>query len=222
MRVIAVIFTVGGLVIALAFALGVARDAAPQPEQAPHAVQTAPDCLPREGSVTLVDPDEVTAIRLDAALDRVDSWLDGHAPATANAWNRPASRAELVTLQRDLGVPLPSELVIALTRHNGARADGFTLPPAYRPLSARDILTTAIEMCERGAGRRDGDVPFAKGDAGVLYLAEGGVYRYPGGQLHAASLTDLLERTADRLDGGGSAEYRPDVDAIGTLRWVSE
>ncbi|GLZ40338.1 hypothetical protein [Actinokineospora sp. NBRC 105648] len=222
MRVVLGIFTAGGLIIALALSIGVARDQARPPTPATSATVAPARCGSADGPVTLALPPAAFAERVEGAWARVENWLVSNAPATAAAWNRPATTAELITLQRDLGSPLPSELVITLTRHNGARADGFTLPPSYRLMSAGEILTTAVAMCEEGTDWRAGDVPFAKDDKGVIYLRGGGLYRYPTGHRYAGNLVELVERAADRLEGGSESDYRPDVDALGTLRWVHE
>ncbi|PPK63565.1 SMI1/KNR4 family protein [Actinokineospora auranticolor] len=224
MRVVLAIFAVGGLLIASALAIGVVRDRerASPTESAPAPPPSASRCVPPEGPVTISPAPPALVARLATTLDRLDRWLETNAPATSTVWNRSATAADLATMQRDLGVRLPADLAIALARHDGARPGGFTLPPAYLPLSARDIVTTAVELCERGDGWQQGDLPFARSDSGVLYLRGGAVYRHPARQLVAPSLSDLLERAVDRLEGASAAEYRPEVDAVGTLTWVRE
>ncbi|MBM7771436.1 hypothetical protein JOD54_001640 [Actinokineospora baliensis] len=222
MRVVVAIFAIGGVLIGAALVLGIAIEpdqaGAPTSASSPAGVR----CRPPEGPLTLVEPTPEVVDRVNAAWERVDGWLADNAVATAAAWNTPATRSELVGLQRDLGSELPAELIISLTRHDGVGADGFTFPPAYQPLSVREIRTTTADLCA-DPGWREGDVPFAKGESGaVLYLHEGNVYRFPAMQLHATDLTELLNRTASRLEGDSPADYRPDIDALGRLRWVRE
>ncbi|MCP2270747.1 hypothetical protein LV75_003248 [Actinokineospora diospyrosa] len=215
------IFAIGGLLIGAALVLGIAIE--PDRAAAPTtATSSGVRCRPPEGPLTLVEPTPDVVGRVNAAWARVDGWLADNAAATAAAWNTPATRTELIGLQRDLGYQLPAELIISLGRHDGVGADGFSFPPAYQPLSVREIRTTTADLCA-DPGWREGDVPFAKGESGaVLYLHEGSVYRFPAMQRHASDVTELLDRTASRLEGESPAEYRPDVDALGRLRWVRE
>ncbi|WP_143073524.1 SMI1/KNR4 family protein [Actinokineospora terrae] len=222
MRVVVAIFAIGGLLIAGAFALGVAIEQHPagRPSAAPTPVDGR--CRPPEGPLNLAEPDPVAAERVTVAWERVERWLVDNAAATSASWNAPASRTEMIGLQRDLGVRLPTALVVSLGRHDGVRLDGFSFPPAYQPLTVREIRTTVTEVCA-DPNWREGDVPFAKGESGnFLYLHDGAVYRYPAMQHHADDVVDLLDRTAARLEGANPAEYRPEVDALGRLRWVRE
>ncbi|SDD82672.1 SMI1/KNR4 family protein [Actinokineospora iranica] len=220
MRVVLAIFLVGGLVIALALSVGIVRDRdAAQPTPTAETPTGAAGC---EGPVTLTQPPPDVAARLTLAWDRVDGWLLRHAPATSAAWNRAATDADLVTLQRDIGVMLPPELVATLKRHNGTRSGGFTLPPSYDLLSVRDILATVGTACDTAQGRY---VPVARDATALLFLDEQGLGQYPEeGPLEPlpATLTDLVEQTADLLDGKGplAGRYRADVDAVGILRWT--
>ncbi|GLW95556.1 hypothetical protein [Actinokineospora globicatena] len=222
MRVVVAIFAVGGVLIAGALALGVAIEQHPadRPSTAPPTADAR--CRPPEGPLALAETDPVVAERVAVAWERVERWLVDNAAATSASWNAPASRTEMIGLQRDLGTRLPADLVISLSRHDGVRVDGFSFPPAYQPLTVREILMTVAEVCAV-PGWGAGDVPFARGESGnFLYLHDGAVYRYPAMQRHADDLVDLLDRTADRLEGVSPAEYRPDIDALGRLRWVRE
>ncbi|WP_424183968.1 SMI1/KNR4 family protein [Actinokineospora sp. G85] len=175
------------------------------------------------------EPAAAVRVRVEAAWQRIDEWLRNFAPATARRWNAPATPEEIGVLQRELGVELPDDLVVSLGVHNGARVGGFTLPPAYAPLSAVEITRKARELCARGGDWDGRFVPFASGGGdGVLYLDQRGAgalgeHSGPGRGGWPRGLPDLLEQTAELLNSGTgplAARYRPTVDGDGALGWA--
>jgi hypothetical protein len=172
-------------------------------------------------------PARVTA-RVDRAWERIESWLAEHAPVSAAALGPPAADDTIERAQRAAGVPFPAELVASLRRHDGA---ALRFPPRMYPLSAARIGDEAVMMCDvlesvgidgnvgswwHGrylpvASDHGGDLLFLDGDR-LGYHHEAGDVAFDG----PADLIELLEHTADALEGRG--EYRP-VVVGGELDW---
>ncbi len=201
--------------------------------QAPHttSAEPAPALTVDSGCRTGHGPgdlDEETVTRVDRAWDRIETWLAEHAPASAAALPPPADDAAIARAQRAAGVRFPAALVASLRRHDGAAR---LFPPRMTPLSAARIADEAVLMCEvleslgidgnvgswwHGrylpiASDHGGDLLFLDGDR-LGYHHEVGDVAFDG----PADYTELLEHTADALEGRG--EYRP-VVVDGTLDW---
>lgn len=201
-------------------------------------------CRPGAGPTQLPEVPAEVRRRVDAAWQRIETWLAGHAPATAATLAGPATPEQISAAQHGIGVPLPADLVASLLRHDGVtpgRPGTFTLPPFFEPLSAHGIGTEAAMMCEVltslgedsavGSWWHGQFVPVAVDNGGdSLFLDQrtgtgrlGRHYNedtvsFDQGQ---ASLTELLEQTADVLDGRRPVlgYSRPTVTPEGTLDW---
>ncbi|WP_246380644.1 SMI1/KNR4 family protein [Micromonospora jinlongensis] len=80
-----------------------------------------------------------------AALDRIDAWLQQHAPRARAALRPPASEADLVAAQEAVGQPLPPDLrawwLYADGTHSGLQADGgWLIPPGFAPYPINEAL----------------------------------------------------------------------------------
>ncbi|MGX7825708.1 SMI1/KNR4 family protein [Actinokineospora sp. 24-640] len=234
MRVVLAIFLIGGLVIATAYVLGVGL---PAPDRAPAVLAsgapsstaaTTPtprvrDCAVGGGPDRVVAVPAEVATRVDQAWERVERWLADTVPAEVT-WNPPASDAAIVRAQRAAGVAFPPDLVASLRRHDGVRAGGFTFPPFYAPMSTGEIAADARKLCAHDAGWDGAGVPFARDRGGwYLYLDPAGrvAEHAPGtaGGPRAATLAELLDMTADLLEGRRTDTYLPAVGADGVLSW---
>ena len=234
MRVVIAIFLIGGLVIALAFLAGGVRtpqapsaamsvlgpSAQPPPSPAPP---PRPECSPGSGPAEITPVPPGVQARVDESWSRIEGWL-AESLAVEVVWNPPAADAAISRAQRAAGAAFPPDLVASLRRHDGVRAAGFTFPPFYAPMSTGEIGADAGKLCAETAGWDGSDVPFARDSGGwYLYLdrsgrvgehAPGG----PGGTV-AGSLAELLERTADLLEGRRTDRYLPSIGADGVLGW---
>jgi cell wall assembly regulator SMI1 len=183
-------------------------------------------------------PAEVAA-RVDRAWTRIETWLAANAPVSAASLRPPADDAAIAETQRMVGVRLPAELVASLRRHDGVpqtSVDTFVFPPFMHPLPATDIADEAKMMCGvlEDLGQDDAVGPWWHGQYVPLAVDHGGDSLFLdadarlGRQYHEsgidydgpASLTELLEQTADALNGGGplAEQYRPVVEK-GLLGW---
>ncbi|GAA4417511.1 SMI1/KNR4 family protein [Actinokineospora soli] len=230
MRVVLAIFLVGGLVIALALAVGGAHHPQTTPARMDAARSTAaptptpePPCEPGSG------PEEVGAVpadvqeRVDRAWERIEKWLDATVPSQV-VWNPPAADAAIARAQRAAGHAFPPDLVASLRRHDGVRAAAFTFPPYFVPMSTGEIAADAGKLCAADNGWDGRGIPFARDNGGwYLYIDPvSGVHEHaPGGTAGTrdASLAALLERTADVLEGRRTDVYLPVVGADGELGW---
>nr|CEL20561.1 glucan synthase 1-related protein [Kibdelosporangium sp. MJ126-NF4]CTQ89472.1 glucan synthase 1-related protein [Kibdelosporangium sp. MJ126-NF4] len=202
-------------------------------------------CRIGKGSTHLVAVPRPVTDRVNRAWERIEKWLAAHAPATAATLAPPATLDQIAESQRDIGVPIPADLIAFLLRHDGAgtsRKPGFTLPPFYQPMSAKDIVAEAKMMCEVliGSGYNESVgswwhgqvVPFARDGGGGNLLLD----QRPGhnGRLgdhdeesdmyftqYPPTLTELLEQTATSLETSRVVvgSYRPMVVAGGVLDW---
>lgn len=128
-------------------------------------------------------------------------------------------------MQRQIGVPVPAELIASLLRHNGAGTTmlGFILPPFYIPMSTHSIISDAKMMCDILVSNGHNDsvgscwhgqvIPVAlDGGGGNLLLDQ---RRGRNGRLGdhdeetymmfdqwPPTLTDLMEQTATALETG--------------------
>lgn len=234
MRVVLAIFAIGGLVIALAFVAGVAKETPTPPamlgvlEPSAPPSTAAPTPTPERCSIG-AGPIEIAPVpadvqrRVDGAWGRIQAWLAESLPSEV-VWNPPAADAAISRAQRAAGAAFPPDLVASLRRHDGVRAAGFTFPPFYAPMSTGEIAADAGKLC---AGDPDWDgraVPVARDNGGwYLYLdPDGRVAEHaPGGDggLRAGSFVELLERTADLLEGRRTDLYLPSIGADGVLSW---
>ncbi|MEC3976460.1 SMI1/KNR4 family protein [Amycolatopsis sp. H20-H5] len=195
-------------------------------------------CRIGRGSAELPAVPAAVSRRVDEAWDRLERWLSGHAPKSAKALPPAASPAAIAKLQKDIGVPLPPELVASLERHDGSGP--VELLPSYTPASADGIAYDAKMMCDIMAGLAnesagywwDGQVvPFAVDGAGSLLVLDqrpghGGQVgeHHEDGELEfggrPTSLTDLLEQTATALETGRPLrDFLPNAEK-GELDWV--
>ncbi|WP_378245106.1 SMI1/KNR4 family protein [Actinokineospora guangxiensis] len=232
MRVVVAIFLIGGLVIAVAFLAG----SVPAP-QAPSAAMSAlgpsaqpssrpapqPVCSPGSGPTEIAPVPPGVRARVDAAWSRIEGWL-AESLTTEVVWNPPAADAAISRAQRAAGAAFPPDLVASLRRHDGVRAAGFTFPPFYAPMSTGEIGADAGKLCAATAGWDGSHIPFARDSGGwYLYLDSSGAVgeHAPGGPGDAAagSLADLLDRTADMLEGRRTDRYFPSIGADGVLGW---
>jgi cell wall assembly regulator SMI1 len=197
-------------------------------------------CPPNRPGVIPARPAAAAQRRVDAAWQRIEDWLAGHAPTSLRALRPPATAARIEALQRQMSVPFPPDLVASLRRHDGVAGRGFDLPPFFSPLPADRIGAEWAVNCEVMADlgtRPDGwwhpaFVPFAAaGDGGCLVAdqRDGGHGRvgefYPENGTSfdrwPASVTELLEGTARSLETGRpyANSYRPTVASGGVLDW---
>jgi cell wall assembly regulator SMI1 len=199
-------------------------------------------CHPSGAPVPLAAVDPAVTARIDRAWSRIERWLAQHAPASYASLRPPASPADLARTQAVLGRRLPAELVASLRRHNGVtldRTSSFALPPFYTPMSAATIGSDWKSLCDVSqslGGQVDAQwwspayTAFASaGDGGSLLLdqrpgrvphvgeffAEDGTNftRWP------ASLTDLLELTAQTLQTGQPWNHNRPTVRSGALTW---
>lgn len=196
-------------------------------------------CRPGAGPDELAPVPAAVEARVNRAWERIETWLGEHAPRSAASLRPPATDEAITRTQRAIGVRLPAELVASLRRHDGVddgTVETFVLPPFMHPLPAGGIISHATMLCEVladvgidgnvGAWWHGQYVPIAvdhggdslflgpDGRLGRHYHEEG--VAYPG----PARFVDLLEQTADALDGIGplAEEYRPVVED-GLLDW---
>jgi cell wall assembly regulator SMI1 len=200
-----------------------------------------PACHPAGARIAVAPVDPAVTASVNAAWTRIERWLAAHAPATFASLRPPASPATIAAAQAALGRPLPPELVASLRRHDGTTADGraaFTLPPFYRPVSATDIPAYWRVSCGVIEDLPGSDpwwwtpayTPFAADGSGDELILD----QRPGRSPHVgefdieqgttltrwpATLTALLEVTADALETGHPWNgFQPAVTA-GALRW---
>ncbi|MFF4879500.1 SMI1/KNR4 family protein [Micromonospora sp. NPDC000668] len=81
----------------------------------------------------------------EAAVGRIDEWLQQHAPRTRAALRPPASEPDLAAAQEAVGQPLPPDLrawwLYADGAHFGPQADGGRLiPPGFVPYPIVEAL----------------------------------------------------------------------------------
>jgi hypothetical protein len=172
-------------------------------------------------------PDAATRARVDAAWKRIETWLTAKAPQTAGTLGPPAAASTIADFERTHRVTLPPDLVASLLRHDGVAGGGFTLPPAYAPMSLHQILMHYLTHCDT---QRD-LVALAEAPGGATLLVDqrpsgdGRVVGYFAEQDGAfggrpPTVADVLELTAESLESGRpfAKLYRPRV-IDGTLAW---
>jgi cell wall assembly regulator SMI1 len=108
-------------------------------------------CRLGQGPGTLAEVPPAVTQRVNRAWEQIEKWLAANAPETAATLAPPAIPVSIASLQRQIGVPLPPELIASLLRHDGthstARAASW-LPGFYRPLSTAAIAQRAESMCD--------------------------------------------------------------------------
>ncbi|MEW1550587.1 SMI1/KNR4 family protein [Streptomyces tsukubensis] len=98
---------------------------------------------------------DIDTTAFDQAWDRLEAWLEAHSPDDHSTLQPPATDAEILTLQEELGFPLHPELTALLKRHNGTvehRLSRFSPPfpaGAFLPLGHRLIGTEGIAYGHR-------------------------------------------------------------------------
>ncbi|GAA4607160.1 hypothetical protein GCM10023107_80000 [Actinoplanes octamycinicus] len=217
-----------------------ARSAVAAPLRITPPPPPADGCPPDPGPPVITHPDRATTARVDRAWQRIETWLDRHAPASAQGL-RPGAPAERIDdAQRRMSVPFPADLVASLRRHDGARGIGrFDLPPSFSPSPIAQILSDWQVNCRvlghpgitRDEWWHPDYVPFAADGGGGLLFAD----QRPGGHGRVGdtdpetgadfdhwpgSVAELLERTAGSLETGTpfAGRYRPRV-TDGVVIW---
>ncbi|SNY69803.1 SMI1/KNR4 family protein [Paractinoplanes atraurantiacus] len=171
--------------------------------------------------------------RVDAAWDRIEDWLEAHAPITLAGLGAYATQGEIDAVQTRMGTAFPPDLVASLLRHNGALDRlGFFFPPDFTGAGLPEILdawTTNSQVLEPPLWDRS-YVPFAwTGDGGLLVLdgkgRVGEFYAEDGTTFEGLppSLAEFLERIADSLQTGEPClgDHVPIVSE-GRLEWAEE
>ncbi|WP_433732009.1 SMI1/KNR4 family protein [Actinoplanes sp. CA-051413] len=214
----------------------------PRPRPRPRPVSDV--CPQNQGRVTPTTPNRATTKRVNAAWKRIEIWLAAHAPATRRSLQPPADAKRIDAAQRRMSVAFPADLVASLRRHDGVshnRGTAFTLPFFYGPMAVSDIPAEWLTLCGvvvEVFGQQDSTwwdkafVPFASsGDGGNLFVDQrpgshsrvGEFYNEDGVSFEEwpASVTELLEKTADSLETGRAfgGSYRPKVTKQGVLEW---
>ncbi|MGW4943341.1 SMI1/KNR4 family protein [Actinoplanes sp. NPDC004185] len=215
-----------------------------RPVPAPPTRPVSDVCPQNQARVTPTAPDRATTKRVNAAWKRIETWLAAHAPATRRSLQPPADTKRIDAAQRRMSVAFPADLVASLRRHDGVIHDkgaAFTLPFFYGPMPVRDIPGEWLTLCGvlvEVFGQQDSTwwdkafVPFASsGDGGNLFVDQrpgshsrvGEFYNEDGVSFEdwPASVTELLEKTADSLESGRpfGNSYRPRVTRQGVLEW---
>ncbi|MFI5890137.1 SMI1/KNR4 family protein [Actinoplanes sp. NPDC051513] len=211
----------------------------------PQRTRIAVDACPQyAGKVAVTGPDAAGAARVNAAWQRIEKWLAGHAPAAARTLRPGAPAARIDAVQRQMSVTFPPDLVASLRRHDGvASLAGFSLPPFYVPETIDGILgdwkvTCSVLSGQDTAWGRENPwwdkafVPFAQdGSGGCLFADQragghgriGEFYPEDGTSFERwpASFVELLEGTATSLETGRpyAGNYRPRVGTDGALDW---
>ncbi|MGC3861231.1 SMI1/KNR4 family protein [Micromonospora chersina] len=80
-----------------------------------------------------------------AAIGRIDTWLQQHAPRARATLRPPASEADLSAAQEEIGQPLPPDLrawwSYADGSHSGLEVDGgWLIPPGFVPYPIAEAL----------------------------------------------------------------------------------
>lgn len=77
---------------------------------------------------------------VEAAWERIETWLAAHAPVTFDALAPPADPAAIAAAQAAIDPPVPEPLRTSLLRHDGT---GYRvlLPPFWRLLSAAEVAS---------------------------------------------------------------------------------
>lgn len=214
---------------------------APVPAPVTTARRPAEAACPRRAvRSTAARPDPRTVARVDAAWQRIETWLAARAPRTRASLRPPATPQRIAAAEAALSVRFPDDLVASLRRHDGVTHNGFTLPPFFTPMPVGEIPESRRVSCEVLANETAGGagdwwhpefVPFAKAsDGGALVVDQrpgghgrvGEFFAEEGTDFDAwpASVAALLEGTAGSLETGRAyrGDYRP-VVKDGTLGW---
>ncbi|WP_069885949.1 SMI1/KNR4 family protein [Streptomyces luteocolor] len=159
--------------------------------------------------------------RVTAAWDRVEAWLQAHAPASALLLRPPASAGDIAAAQDALGVELPDTLAAWYRLRDGsAEGHGSGFLPSGMMMLPLDQLVEEYRTHTEDWEREEGILPFARtaGDIwsgwyvdarkgeptyGALghWSVDGGDEPYPSGS-HGWPLADWLEELAAALEGG--------------------
>jgi cell wall assembly regulator SMI1 len=134
------------------------------PAQSAPTAESSPPAVPE----TLAAPAQPSGQGLTELLDRLDRWLATHRERFRHALLPGASAADLETLSAALGQPLPEELKIWLSWHNGQSAD---VPGAFEQnwhlMSTREIADAKKELdAQPHEGWQHAWVPFLDDDNG--------------------------------------------------------
>jgi cell wall assembly regulator SMI1 len=165
-----------------------------------------------EGTPTPTSPE------LKATLDRLEAWLAANRPRYHEALCPGAGEAELDALKAALGSPVPGDLRMLLTWHNGQRAEfAGAFEQSWNLMSARQIAEAKAELDADPvelAWRKEW-VPILEDDAGDFVAVDptlpGAPVRevWQGQAEHpvvAPSLAAWLERFVGEVEGGKYVE----------------
>ncbi|MEU6508973.1 SMI1/KNR4 family protein [Streptomyces sp. NPDC046942] len=179
---------------------------------------------------------------VENSWDRIDSWLDRHAPRTLASLRAPAAEEDIRAAEGELGLAFPPDLRASLRRHDGATGDreAFRFPTHDRLLGLReisgmtaDLRGIAADLDEEAAacywhqgyakigsyGATADGLTVDCRPGGTSYGAIGRFFDETGtGFGHADSLGAYLAGVADRLERGMNAGA---VSFNGRLIWGS-
>ncbi len=79
---------------------------------------------------------------VEAAWERIETWLAGHAPVTFAALAPPAERAAVAAAEEAIEMPFPEPLRRSLLRHDGTTDYRTLLPPFWRLLNVAEIANS--------------------------------------------------------------------------------
>ena len=146
---------------------------------------------------------------LSSVFDRLETLIAKRAPNLVEVWPEPATTDELGAAAEALGRPLPAELEALLRIHNGSDEQ-------YVLFARWDLLSTETIVSEHKLNIEAIDdwdatcTPFAgDGSGNFLVVDSSGAVREAANdgepwEVHSAgSITELLSRFADELEGIG-------------------
>jgi cell wall assembly regulator SMI1 len=104
---------------------------------------------------------------LQAILVRLEKWLAKHRRRFLTGLRPGVSSTELVDLRKGFGQPLPAELRLLLSWHNGQFPDFVgKFEEEWQLMSSADILEAWKELKEDKTGWQSHWIPFLDNDAG--------------------------------------------------------
>ncbi|WP_030253095.1 SMI1/KNR4 family protein [Streptomyces violens] len=101
--------------------------------------------------------------RLIAAWDRVEAWLQAHAPASAALLRPPAGDADITAVEAAMGVELPGVLAAWYRIHDGIdEGHGSGILPSDKTMLSLDQLVDEYRTRTQDWERETGILPFAR------------------------------------------------------------